>query len=114
MYKRQEIHEKLSQKFLSISVNSIEVEQQIESLYKNLDILIDPHTAVGVKGAEKLNLKNVACLACAHPVKFQETVKQSLQQDIQYDKNFNFDQNEKFKVLDNNYLLLKEYIQNHA
>ena len=72
-----EIHEKLSQKFLSISVNSIEVEQQIESLYKNLDILIDPHTAVGVKGAEKLNLKNVACIACAHPVKFQETVKQS-------------------------------------
>ena len=109
-----EIHEKLSQKFLSISVNSIEVEKQIESLYKNLDILIDPHTAVGVKGAEKLNLNNVACLACAHPVKFQETVKQSLQQDIQYDKNFNFDQNEKFNVLDNNYLLLKEYIQNHA
>ena len=69
---------------------------------------------VTLKWLEKLNLKNVACLACAHPVKFQETVKQSLQQDIQYDKNFNFDQNEKFNVLDNNYLLLKEYIQNHA
>ena len=109
-----EIHEQLSQKFLSISVNSNEVEKQIESLYKNLNILIDPHTAVGVMGAEKLNLKNVACLACAHPVKFQETVRQSLQQDIQYDKNFKFDQNEKFNVLDNNYLLLKEYIQNHA
>ena len=109
-----EIHERLSQKFLSISVNSSEVEKQIERLYKNLNILIDPHTAVGVMGAEKLNLKNVACLACAHPVKFQETVRQSLQQDIQYDKNFKFDQNEEFNVLDNNYLLLKEYIQNHA
>ena len=65
-------------------------------------------------GAEKLNLKNVACLACAHPVKFQETVKQSLQQDMQYDKDFKFDHNEEFNVLDNNYLLLKEYIQNHA
>jgi threonine synthase len=109
-----EIHELLSKKFLSISVNSSEVEQQIKRLYKNLNILIDPHTAVGVMGAEKLNLKNVACLACAHPVKFQETVKQSLQQDIQYDKDFKFDQNEEFNVIDNNYLLLKEYIQNHA
>ena len=34
--------------------------------------------------------------------------------DIQYDKDFKFDQNEEFNVLDNNYLLLKEYIQNHA
>ena len=109
-----ESHEQLSKKFLSISVNSSEVEQQIEKLYKSLNILIDPLAAVGAMGAEKLNLKNVACLACAHPVKFQETVKQSLQQDIQYDKDFKFDQNEEFNVLDNNYLLLKEYIQNHA
>ena len=28
--------------------------------------------------------------------------------------NFKFNQNEEFNVLDNNYLLLKEYIQNHA
>ncbi len=109
-----EIHEQLSQKFLSVSVNSSEVKQKIERVYKNLNILIDPHTAVGVVGAEKLNLENVACLACAHPVKFQETVRQSLQQDIQYDKNFKFDHIEKFNVLDNNYLLLKEYIQNNA
>jgi len=109
-----EIHKQLSQKFQSISVNSKDVEGQINKLYKNLNILIDPHTAVGVMGAEKLNLKDVACLACAHPVKFQETVRQSLQQDIQYDKNFKFDHNEEFNVLDNNYFLLKEYIQNHA
>tara|TARA_B100000900_G_C20562580_1_gene709573 strand:- start:1369 stop:1818 length:450 start_codon:yes stop_codon:yes gene_type:complete len=109
-----EIHEQLSQKFLSISIDSKEVLQQIEKLYKEFNILIDPHTAVGVKGTEKLKLKNVACLACAHPVKFQETIRQSLQHDIQYDKNLKFDHNEKFNVLDNNYLLLKEYIQNHA
>ena len=109
-----EIHEQLSKKFLSISIDSKEVLQQIEKIYKEFNILIDPHTAVGVKGTEKLNLKNVACLACAHPVKFQETIRQSLQHDIQYDKNLEFDHNEKFNVLDNNYLLLKEYIQNHA
>ena len=108
------IHKQLSQEFQSISANSKDVEGQINKLYKNLNILIDPHTAVGVMGAEKLNLKDVACLACAHPVKFQETVRQSLQQDIQYDKNFKFDHNEEFNVLDNNYFLLKEYIQNHA
>lgn len=108
------IHQQLSEKFLSMSANSRDVEKQINKLYKDFGILIDPHTAVGVACAEKLNMKNITCLACAHPVKFQETVSKSLNQDIDYDKNFEFDHEEAFKVLDNRYLLLKDYIQSHA
>ena len=94
--------------------NSKEVEDQIKKLYINFNLLIDPHTAVGVACAEKLQMKNAMCLACAHPVKFQETVQQSLSHEIKYNKNFKFDQDEDFNVIDNNYLLLKEYIQNNA
>ena len=108
------IHTQLSEKFQSMFANSKEVEDQIKKLYINNNILIDPHTAVGVACAEKLDMKNIMCLACAHPVKFQETIKQSLNHDIKYNKNFKFDRDEDFIVLDNNYLLLKEYIQNHA
>jgi threonine synthase len=108
------IHTQLSQKFQSMFANSKEVEDQIKKLYINNNILIDPHTAVGVACAEKLDMKNIMCLACAHPVKFQETIKKSLSHDIKYNKNFKFDRDEDFIVLDNSYLLLKEYIQNHA
>ena len=108
------IHMQLSNNFQSMSANSQEVEEQIKKIYNNFNILIDPHTAVGVSCAEKLNMKNAMCLACAHPVKFQETVKHSLKQEIKYNKNLKFDRDEDFTVLDNNYILLKEYIQNHA
>ncbi len=108
------IHNQLSNNFQSMSANSQEVEEQIKKIYNNFNILIDPHTAVGVSCAEKLNIKNAMCLACAHPVKFQETVKHSLNQEIKYNKNLKFDRDEDFTVLDNDYSLLKEYIQNHA
>jgi len=108
------IHMQLSNNFQSMSANSQEVEEQIKKIYNNFNILIDPHTAVGVSCAEKLNMKNAMCLACAHPVKFQETVKHSLKQEIKYNKNLKFDRDEDFTVLDNNYTLFKEYIQNHA
>ena len=73
-------------------------------------VVIDPHTAVGVACAEKMNLKNFLCLACAHPVKFQETVTKSLGHEIAYDKNFEFKDDEKFEVLNNDYALLRELI----
>tara|TARA_Y100000996_G_scaffold279960_1_gene220828 strand:+ start:2492 stop:3844 length:1353 start_codon:yes stop_codon:yes gene_type:complete len=107
-------HTSLSKNFTSMSANSAEVEEQIQNTYKNYNLLVDPHTAIGLICAKKLKMKGVMCLACAHPVKFQDTVKNSLSVQIQYNKSFNFDHEEKFDVLDNNYLILKEYIQNHA
>jgi threonine synthase len=53
-------------------------------------------------------------LACAHPVKFQETVTKSLGHEIEYDKNFEFKSSEKFEILKNDYNLLKEFILNNA
>ena len=54
------------------------------------------------------------CLACAHPGKFQETVKKSIKGGLKYEKNFKFEHDEKFDVLKNNYPIMKEYIQNYA
>ncbi len=61
-----------------------------------------------------MNLENFMCLACAHPVKFQETVTKSLGGEIEYDKNFEFKSKERFEVLKNDYNLLKEFISNNA
>ena len=108
------IHNSLSENFLSENATSEEVENQIKNTYENHNILLDPHTAVGVVCAEKLNLKKVMCLACAHPVKFQETVQKALGNDIKYDKNIEFLNKEKFEILDNNFEALEDYIKINA
>ncbi len=108
------IHNSLSENFLSENATSEEVENQIKNTYENYNILLDPHTAVGVVCAEKLNLKKVMCLACAHPVKFQETVQKVLGNDINYNKNIEFLNEEKFEILDNNFEALGDYIKLNA
>ena len=108
------IHNLLSENFLSENATSEEVENQIKNTYENYNILLDPHTAVGVVCAEKLNLKKVMCLACAHPVKFQETVQKVLGNDINYNKNIEFLNKEKFEILDNNFEALGDYIKLNA
>ena len=108
------IHNLLSENFLSENATSEEVENQIKNTYENYNILLDPHTAVGVVCAEKLNLKKVMCLACAHPVKFQETVQKVLGNNINYNKNIEFLNKEKFEILDNNFEELGDYIKLNA
>ncbi len=108
------IHNLLSKNFLSENATSEEVENQIKNTYESYNILLDPHTAVGVVCAEKLNLKKVMCLACAHPVKFQETVQKVLGNDINYNKNIEFSNKEKFEILDNNFEELGDYIKLNA
>ena len=108
------VHEQLAGKFKSEYATSDEVEKCIKKYFEIYKVLIDPHTAVGVVCAEKMNLKNFMCLACAHPVKFQETVTKSLGGEIKYDKTFEFKSKEHFEVLKNDYNLLKEFISNNA
>ena len=108
------VHNNLLRNFISESCDSNEVLEQIKKTYDEHRIIIDPHTAVGVRCAEKLNLEEFMCLSCAHPVKFQETVKKALNLETTFDKDFNFKNAEIFDELENNYDLLKEYIINNG
>lgn len=41
--------------------------------------LLDPHSAVGVRAAEKNNIQTpIICLACAHPAKFGDAIRKAL------------------------------------
>jgi len=110
----KQVHKHLASKFESEFATSVEVEKCIKKYFDSDKVVIDPHTAVGVACAEKMKLKNFLCLACAHPVKFQETVKKSLGHEIEYDKNFEFKVDEKFEVLNNDYALLRKFILSNA
>ena len=66
--------------FCSVSVNQESTLGEIRDFYAETGYLLDPHTAVGVRGARELLPEDTAriCLATAHPAKFSETVELAL------------------------------------
>jgi threonine synthase len=62
--------------FVASAVTDSEVSETIAAFYREHDYILDPHTAVGVKAAQKFKTVGVpmVCLATAHPAKFGETV----------------------------------------
>jgi threonine synthase len=64
---------------VATSVNTQETLQTIKSCYQAYDYIADPHTAVGIAAARKIELEGpLVCLATAHPAKFPESVKQAI------------------------------------
>lgn len=58
-----------------------ETLETIADVYKKYGVILDPHTAVGVKVAQELKprlSRPVIFLATAHPAKFPETIKRAL------------------------------------
>ena len=68
-----------------------------------------------VKLAKKMQISNICSLACAHPVKFQDTVNRAINENnLIYDKSINFKNPERYDILSNDYSVLKKYIIEHA
>ena len=65
----------IKENFISESLSDNETKSVINKIYKKFDTFIDPHTAVGVGVAEKVNVKgNTIILATAHPSKFSDVI----------------------------------------
>ncbi len=65
--------------FVSASVEDVEILEMVRQFHQENGYLLDPHTAVGVRAAEKNNIQTpVICLACAHPAKFGQAVREAL------------------------------------
>jgi len=72
--------EQVREVFCSASVNQSETLKTITSFYDKTGYTLDPHTAVGVKGALDLLPEDAirVCLATAHPAKFGEAVEKAI------------------------------------
>ncbi|MEK9858042.1 MAG: threonine synthase [Deltaproteobacteria bacterium] len=71
--------EKAQKDFCSASVENTETLETIREIWNRENYLVDPHTAVGIRAAEKNGLKApFVCLACAHPAKFGEAIQNAL------------------------------------
>jgi len=71
--------EKAQKDFCSASVENTETLETIREIWNRENYLVDPHTAVGIRAAEKNRLESpYVCLACAHPAKFGEAIQNAL------------------------------------
>ncbi len=71
--------EQIRRDFAATSISEEEVIDTISKFFENHGYILDPHTAVGIKAAEKCKTAGVpmVCLATAHPAKFCEVVKEA-------------------------------------
>jgi threonine synthase len=114
-----DIYRALRSDFLAGSASDDETAAAMKRLYYDYNLMIDPHTAVGVAVSEKLQLPQdeaVIHLACAHPAKFEETVTQTtgvspnMPQFLQDLKTAN----ERYATLPADSNTINDYITNHS
>jgi threonine synthase len=83
-FERMSAHFSLEQMrkiILGVSVNDDETRKTVERVHEQAGYFLDPHSAVGWKGVDKLYANNkiqegaVGILCTAHPAKFSETVE---------------------------------------
>ena len=110
----KEVLVKLQKNFLSECLKEIEILNIIKDFYEKNNIVIDPHTAIGVGAVKKLNLKEVVVLATAHPCKFPIAIERAISKteklpdDLIYVNN----KEEKFDVIPNDLEKIKNYVLN--
>ena len=73
------LQKKAQQDFASARVDDEEILSIIRKFHQDHKYLLDPHSAVGVCAAEKIEIQTpVICLACAHPAKFSMAIRKAL------------------------------------
>lgn len=71
---------RVSEDFLSLSVNNSQTIATISDFHRKTGYILDPHTAVGVHAGRELAGGEcpVVCLATAHPAKFGDAVEEAI------------------------------------
>ena len=99
--------------FLSESCNEQETLDIIKKNYEENNIILDPHTAVGVGAAKKLSFNDCVVLSTAHPCKFPDAIKNAINKHEKLPKELHhvLDKNENFQLLKNNTGDVKKFVK---
>ena len=99
--------------FLSESCNEQETLEIIKKNYEINNIVLDPHTAVGVGAANKLSFNDCVVLSTAHPCKFPESTNSAInkREKLPNELQHVLDKNENFQILKNNTDDVKNFIK---
>ena len=95
-------------------ISDYETKKTINKIHKKFNIIIDPHTAVGYAVGKKLlkNEEKRVYLATAHYAKFIETVRNSVNREINYPVPLKsiLNKKEKFLLINNDLKELEKII----
>ena len=91
-----------------------EVLNTIKIVYEKFDIVLDPHTAIGYGAFDKVNLSgNNIVLGTAHPCKFPDAIKRSIniKAELPDELSFILDEKENYDIIENSLEKIKKYIK---
>ena len=99
--------------FLSECCNEQETLDIIKKNHVENNIILDPHTAVGVGAAKKLSFNDCVVLSTAHPCKFPDATNNAINKHEKLPKQLQhvLDKDENFQVLKNNTEDVKNFIK---
>ena len=106
--------DKINLDFLSSRMSEDEILKVIKNVYEKFEIILDPHTAIGYGAFDKVNIKgNNIVLATAHPCKFPDAIKKSINLNANLPKELMFilDEKENYDIIDNNLDKIKKHIK---
>ena len=107
---------KIKRDFFAESLNEKETILVINKMNKDFNILVDPHTAVGIGVLNKIKNEGAnVVLSTAHPSKFPDAIKKATNQNpelpLKFKKIMNMKEN--FKILPNNLEEVKKFIKDN-
>ena len=99
--------------FLSESCNEQETLDIIKKNYEENNIILDPHTAVGVGAAKKLSFNDCVVLSTAHPCKFPDATNNAINKHEKLPKELQhvLDKKENFQMLNKNVDDVKDFVK---
>ena len=105
----------IKKNFTSEMLDENETIEMIKTINDENQIVVDPHTAVGIGAVRKLGLeKNCVVLSTAHPCKFPKAIEDAISKTENLPDSLKYvnDKQEKFEVLPNDLEKVKNYVMN--
>ncbi len=106
---------KIKKNFISEMLDENETVEMIKKINDEYQMVVDPHTAVGIGAVRKLGLeKNCVVLSTAHPCKFPKAIEDAISKTENLPDSLKYvnDREEKFKLLSNDIEKIKKYVMN--
>ena len=105
--------ESIQKDFVSESCNENENLDIIKKYYEKDNVILDPHTAVGVGVANKLSLNDCVVLSTAHPCKFPDATENAIKKHENLPKELEhvLNKDENFEVLKNDIEVVKNFVK---
>ncbi|MDA9717227.1 threonine synthase [Candidatus Pelagibacter sp.] len=105
--------DKIKENFISEMLDENETLEIIKIINHEYQIVVDPHTAVGIGAVRKLGLENnCIVLSTAHPCKFPKAIEDAISKTENLPDSLKYvnDRKEKFEVLSNDIEKVKKYV----